>query len=165
MCALLSTFLHRLNVLINKMFFCNFSFFYFDGTIKKSLRTLFRLLTCLSFATVFTGWAEPKQPCQQPGSSAVSGKQERVWETCVGHCGTELARLLTLLTVPIRTIVRLSQCEENHLAKHKIKRIMIWIILHLFSRIVCSVAVARLECCCVVVSLFMQNLILEEDKP
>lgn len=55
----------------------------------------------------------------------------------------------------IWTIVSLCQPEENHLAKNKIKHIMFCIILQILSRIVCSVAVARLECCCVVVSLFI----------
>lgn len=107
--------------LINMTFFFsyawNFSLCLFWCFYKKCC--IIQVVNIPFIVTVFTGWAEPKQPCQQPGSSAVSGKQERVWEARVGHCGTELAWLLTLLTVHIRTIVCLANKRKTTLQRIK----------------------------------------------
>lgn len=45
---------------------------------------------------VTIGRAQPQQPCQQPGSTALSGKQAGVWEEGVRHRGAELGGHLNL---------------------------------------------------------------------
>lgn len=49
----------------------------------------------LCFPAVVAGWAESQQPSQQSGCTALSGKQEGVWEEGDGHRGAELGGRLS----------------------------------------------------------------------
>lgn len=50
------------------------------------------------FFTVVAGWAKPQQPGKQSGCTALSGKQEGVWEEGDGHRGAELGGRLSFST-------------------------------------------------------------------
>lgn len=68
---------------------------YSSESLESNLWCVFNL----NFNTVFTGWAKPKQSCQQPSSPALPGKQTGVREKGFCYCWTELAWLLTPVVV------------------------------------------------------------------
>lgn len=57
-----------------------------------------------SLLAVIAGWAKPQQSCQQPGCTALSGKQEGVWEESDSHRGAELGGRLSFPHSPLFTI-------------------------------------------------------------
>lgn len=61
---------------------------------------------------VIAGRAKPQQPSQQPGRTALSGKQEGVREEGDGHRGAELGGCLSLYCSPTLSSISLSSSSQ-----------------------------------------------------